>query len=108
MVLRLDALPPPDVPRLRPPARRRPRRRSDRRSGATGQPAGDLDANGQPTGLVWADPTFTAQADTPEGPTVELIGAHCLYVGGNFQEVSDTPGANFRSQPGFAEYPAIG
>jgi hypothetical protein len=69
---------------------------------------GDLDANGQPTGRARADPTFTAQADTPEGPTVELIGAQRLYVGGNFQEVSDTPGANFRSQPGFAEYPATG
>jgi hypothetical protein len=70
---------------------------------------GDLDANGQPTGLAQTDPTFTAQANTPEGPTVALVGAHFLYVGGNFQEVSDMPApAGLRPQPGFAEYPAIG
>ena len=54
------------------------------------------------------DPTFTAQADTPEGPDVAFIGAHQMYVGGNFTQVSDTPGANYRSQLGLAIYPAIG
>ena len=37
---------------------------------------------------------------------MELIGAHCLYVGGNFRKVSDTPGASYRAQPGLAIYPA--
>ncbi|HKN90786.1 MAG TPA: hypothetical protein VJ622_10930, partial [Acidimicrobiia bacterium] len=69
---------------------------------------GGTDANGKPNGLAQVDPTFTAQADTPEGPSTALIGAHYLYIGGNFQLVSDTPGANFRRQPGFAEFPAIG
>ena len=36
-----------------------------------------------------------------------VIGAGNLYVGGNFLQVSDTPGANYRSQPGLAVYPAI-
>jgi hypothetical protein len=69
---------------------------------------GGTDANGKPTGIAQVDPTFTAQADTPEGPSTALIGAHYLYIAGNFQLVSDTPGANFRRQPGFAEFPAIG
>jgi hypothetical protein len=69
---------------------------------------GGTDANGNPTGIAQVDPTFTAQADTPEGPSTALIGAHDLYIAGNFQLVSDTPGANFRRQPGFAEFPAIG
>ena len=69
---------------------------------------GGTDASGKPNGLAQVDPTFTAQADTPEGPSTALIGAHDLYIAGNFQLVSDTPGANFRRQPGFAEFPAIG
>jgi hypothetical protein len=52
------------------------------------------------------DPSFTAQANTNEGPEVAYAGVHYLYVGGNFREVSDTPGANYRSQPGLAIYPA--
>jgi hypothetical protein len=58
------------------------------------------------TGYV--DPSFTAQADTPEGPDVAVIGAGHLYVGGNFIKVSDTPGGTFRPQPGLAVYNAIG
>jgi hypothetical protein len=69
---------------------------------------GGVDANGKPTGIAQVDPTFTAQSDTPEGPTTALIGAHNLYIAGNFQLTSDTPGANFRRQPGFAQFPAIG
>jgi len=52
------------------------------------------------------DPTFTAQANTNEGPEVAYAGVHYLYVGGNFREVSDTPQANYRAQPGLAIYPA--
>jgi hypothetical protein len=52
------------------------------------------------------DPSFTAQADTNKGPNTAALGAHHLYVGGDFNRVSDTPGANYRSQPGFAMYPA--
>ena len=55
------------------------------------------------TGAV--DPSFTAQADTNEGPDVAYAGRY-LYVGGNFRKVSDTPGANYRAQPGLAIYPA--
>jgi hypothetical protein len=58
------------------------------------------------TGAV--DPSFTAQADTNEGPDVAYAGASHLYVGGNFRKVSDTPQANYRDQPGLAIYPATG
>ena len=37
-----------------------------------------------------------------------VIGAHNLYEGGNFTQVSDTPGAHYRPQLGFAQYPAAG
>jgi hypothetical protein len=56
------------------------------------------------TGAV--DPSFTAQADTNEGPDVAYAGVRYLYVGGNFRKVSDTPQANYRAQPGLAIYPA--
>jgi len=46
------------------------------------------------------DMSFNAQMNTPEGPEVALIGAHHLYVGGNFTKV------NFEAQPGFAQFPA--
>ena len=55
------------------------------------------------------DPSFTAQADTAEGPDFVIIGAHNMYVGGNFSKVSSTPAATggFQvSQPGLAIYPA--
>src|SRR5581483_8168869 len=70
-----------------------------------GHPHRHLAAFDAKTGMV--DPTFTAQADTNEGPSVAVIGARNLYVGGNFLKVSDTPGANYRAQPGLAIYPAI-
>ena len=43
---------------------------------------------------------FTAQLNTPQGPYVALVGAHSLYVGGDFTE------ANGRPQPGFVQFPA--
>jgi hypothetical protein len=43
---------------------------------------------------------FTAQLNTPQGPYVALVGAHSLYVGGDFTEV------NGRPQPGFVQFPA--
>jgi hypothetical protein len=70
-----------------------------------GDPHRHLAAFDAKTGNV--DPTFTAQADTNEGPSVAYIGAGNLYVGGNFLRVSDTPGSNYRSQPGLAVYPAV-
>jgi len=46
------------------------------------------------------DLSFNAQMNTSEGPEIALIGAHSLYVGGNFTKV------NFEAQPGFAQFPA--
>ncbi len=46
------------------------------------------------------DLSFNAQMNTAEGPEVALIGAHSLYVGGNFTKI------NFEAQPGFAQFPA--
>jgi hypothetical protein len=46
------------------------------------------------------DLSFTAQANTPQGPYVALIGARNLYVGGDFTEI------NGRPQPGFVQFPA--
>jgi hypothetical protein len=46
------------------------------------------------------DLSFNAQMNTPQGPEVALIGAHDLYVGGNFTRI------NFEAQPGFAQFPA--
>ncbi|HVW35442.1 MAG TPA: hypothetical protein VHL53_23120, partial [Acidimicrobiia bacterium] len=54
------------------------------------------------------DTSFTAQADTNEGPDFAFAGQKYLYVGGNFRKVSDTPQANYRPQPGLAIYPATG
>jgi len=48
------------------------------------------------------DVSFTAQLNTPQGPYVALVGAHDLYVGGDFTEVNGKP------QPGFVEFPATG
>ena len=71
-----------------------------------GTPHRHLAAFEATTGNV--DPSFTAQANTPEGPDVAYVGTSHLYVGGNFTKVSDTPGAHFRAQPGIAIYNAIG
>jgi hypothetical protein len=48
------------------------------------------------------DLSFTAQANTPQGPYVALVGARHLYVGGDFTEV------NGKRQPGFVQFPATG
>jgi hypothetical protein len=52
------------------------------------------------------DAAFTAQANTPQGPYVALIGAHHLYVGGDFTEVG--PLGALRSQGGFAAFDQTG
>jgi hypothetical protein len=73
-------------------------------------PLGQRDAKGISTGKAVTDPNFTAQADTAEGPNVVIIGAHQMYVGGNFSKVYDCPAANgcpAAKQPGFAVYPAL-
>jgi hypothetical protein len=48
------------------------------------------------------DISFTGQLNTPQGPYVALVGAHSLYVGGDFTE------ANGQPQPGFVDFPASG
>ncbi len=67
------------------------------------------------------DPTFTAQADTPEGVTTILAGPHALYVGGNLKHILDQhPGVAAGCwpctekkavptffHPGFALFPAV-
>jgi len=52
------------------------------------------------------DPGFTAQANTPQGPYVALVGAHHLYVGGDFTEVG--PLGALRPQGGFAAFDQTG
>jgi hypothetical protein len=67
-------------------------------------------ANGKNTGKAILDPTFTAQANTSEGPYAVHLGANRMYVGGNFSEVASTPVANGGQsvkQPGFAAYPPL-
>jgi len=51
------------------------------------------------------DASFTAQANTDTGPFVALVGAHTLYVGGDFTEVG--PVGNLRPQGGFAAFEQI-
>jgi hypothetical protein len=51
------------------------------------------------------DAGFTAQANTDTGPYVALIGAHHLYVGGDFTEVG--PLGRLRPQGGFAAFDQI-
>jgi ribosomal protein L24E len=67
-------------------------------------------ANGKNTGKAILDPSFTAQANTSEGPYTVLLGANRMYVGGNFTEVASTPvgnGGQSIKQPGFAAYPPL-
>jgi hypothetical protein len=71
-----------------------------------GTPHRHLAAFDARTGYV--DPSFTAQANTPEGPDTVLVGAAHLYVGGNFTMVADTPGGSYRKQSGLAVYNANG
>jgi hypothetical protein len=51
------------------------------------------------------DASFTAQANTEQGPYVALVGAHHLYVGGDFTEVG--PVKELRPQGGFAAFDQI-
>jgi hypothetical protein len=51
------------------------------------------------------DASFTAQANTRQGPYVALVGAHHLYVGGDFTEVG--PYDELRPQGGFAQFDQI-
>jgi hypothetical protein len=51
------------------------------------------------------DPTFTGQANTPEGPDAVAIGPNGLYVGGNFTAVANQAGGGVRTQGGFALWP---
>jgi hypothetical protein len=51
------------------------------------------------------DAGFTAQANTDTGPYVALVGAHHLFVGGDFTEVG--PVGRLRPQGGFAAFDQI-
>ena len=54
-------------------------------------------------------PSWTAQADTAEGPTFLLAGPKGLYVGGNFQtscQKSKLDGGKGIPHPGFAMFAA--
>ena len=58
-----------------------------------------------------ADPKWTAQADTAEGPTTLLAGPKALYVGGNFTNIlekSKLDGGKGIPHPGFALFPPGG
>ncbi len=71
---------------------------------------GEVDSTGKHTGKGVFDPTFTAQANTSEGPYAIHLGANRMYVGGNFTEVAPTPVRDCLcgvKQPGFAVYPPL-
>jgi ribosomal protein L24E len=71
---------------------------------------GEVDSTGKNTGKAILDPTFTAQANTSEGPYAIQLGANRMYVGGNFTEVASTPvgsGGQSIKQAGFAAYPPL-
>jgi hypothetical protein len=71
---------------------------------------GELDSKGKNTGKAVLDPSFTAQANTSEGPYAIHLGANRMYVGGNFTEVANQPVANCLcgvKQAGFAAYPPL-
>jgi hypothetical protein len=51
------------------------------------------------------DASFTAQANTDTGPYVALVGAHHLFVGGDFTRVG--PAGRLRPQGGFAAFDQI-
>jgi hypothetical protein len=73
---------------------------------------GERDAAGKNTGKAVLDPTFTAQANTSEGPYAIQLGANRMYVGGNFTEVANAPvktcnGCVIAKQAGFAAYPPL-
>jgi hypothetical protein len=56
------------------------------------------------------DLTFTAQANTPQGPYVAYVGKDHLYVGGDFTRIKDEyheERARDFIQPGFVQFPAL-
>ncbi|MGH9023979.1 MAG: hypothetical protein ACRDV9_12910, partial [Acidimicrobiia bacterium] len=53
------------------------------------------------------DLSFTAQANTPQGPYVALVGRDHLYVGGDFTNIDIRAGGREFIQPGFVQFPAI-
>jgi hypothetical protein len=85
----LDAADTPNASLRLPPSRRGPHRK--------------LIAYEARTGNI--DGGFTAQANTRRGPFVGLIGAHHLYVGGDFTQVGPT--RELRPQGGFAQFGRI-
>jgi hypothetical protein len=53
------------------------------------------------------DLSFTAQANTPQGPYVTIIGRDHWYVGGDFTNVDIRAGGQEYKQPGFVQFPAV-
>ncbi len=53
------------------------------------------------------DLSFTAQANTPQGPYVTMIGKDHWYVGGDFTNIDVRAGGQEYKQPGFVQFPAI-
>ena len=53
------------------------------------------------------DLSFTAQANTPQGPYVALIGRDHYYVGGDFTNIDIRAGGQEYVQPGFVQFPAV-
>ncbi|MGH9035641.1 MAG: hypothetical protein ACRD0O_07730, partial [Acidimicrobiia bacterium] len=53
------------------------------------------------------DLNFTAQANTPQGPYVTIIGRDHWYVGGDFTNIDIRAGGQEYKQPGFVQFPAI-
>jgi hypothetical protein len=53
------------------------------------------------------DLSFTAQANTPQGPYVAFIGRDHYYVGGDFTNIDVRAGGQEYVQPGFVQFPAV-
>jgi hypothetical protein len=53
------------------------------------------------------DLSFTAQANTPQGPYATIIGKDHWYVGGDFTNIDIRAGGQEYKQPGFVQFPAI-
>jgi hypothetical protein len=53
------------------------------------------------------DLSFTAQANTPQGPYATIIGKDHWYVGGDFTDIDIRAGGQEYKQPGFVQFPAI-
>ena len=55
---------------------------------------GEIDSTGRTPARPSSIPSFTAQANTSEGPYNVHLGANRMYVGGNFTEVANAPVAS--------------